>query len=940
MAPKRGWISNSIDAPGYRFLARWSPFVWFRPAGCDCAVRGKLARRVLLIFVAVVLTDMAGVYLLSDRLLQSDAKQLQTEQAKQNVQAAFAALDEASRTLATTASDYADCDRTYSFMADPSNQDISTEFPNAAMENLGINLVAIRDLAGKIVFAKAYDSDAHAGAVVPQEFLDRLFKKLAGQPPAAFDGLAEFPDGPYLISIQPVSNSDHNADSRGMLLLGRRFTERQIARLRAVTQQSLELVRISPNALPPDFSVAFYLLRQNPNAIQVQPIGKHRIAGYGLLHDVFGAPILIMRADAARALYASGVLSWRYTFAGIMSLSIISSIVILVLLQRFVVARVCSLATQVNSIGARKALAERVHADGKDEISLLGQSINVMLNELENRQTQFAFLTENIHQIFWVKNLSGPFEYVSPAFERIFGRSRQTLYDHPDSWVELVHPDDREVAERMKRDYANGNISEFYYRAVSDDGQLHWLWQRSFPTYGTDGRIKQIIGILEDITEFKRTEQALLQAHDKLEQRVAQRTAELAERSELIKLLVESTPGAIYGLDAAGNCTFCNPECLRLLGYNAVEELLGKNAHNTIHHTCTDGTHYEQKDCPVYNSFHTGKDAHVIDEMFWKKDGSSFPVEYSSRQIRRNGEIVGAVVSFADITDRQRKEMELRHSQKLEAVGRLAAGIAHEINTPVQFVGDNARFLLQAFHDGAKLADKYHQLQGAAEHNQITPELLTEVARVHRETDWDYLQQEIPLAIRQMLEGLERVSTIVRGMKEFSHVDRSREKAPGDLNRALESTLIVVRNELKYVADVETDFGALPPVVCHLGDLNQVFLNLLVNAAHAIETANKGAGRKGTILVRTRQVGECAEVSITDSGTGIPEEVRGKMFDPFFTTKEVGKGTGQGLALARAIVVEKHGGTITFETEVGIGTTFVVKLPLNGNLAREEVLLP
>lgn len=158
-----------------------------------------------------------------------------------------------------------------------------------------------------------------------------------------------------------------------------------------------------------------------------------------------------------------------------------------------------------------------------------------------------------------------------------------------------------------------------------------------------------------------------------------------------------------------------------------------------------------------------------------------------------------------------------------------------------------------------------------------------------------------------------------------------------DLNHALDSTLIVARNELKYVAEVECDYGPLPPVVCNLGDLNQVFLNLLINAAHAIADVVKKTGEKGRIKVRTRQEGTWVELSISDTGTGIPREIREKVFDPFFTTKEVGKGTGQGLAIARSIVVTKHGGTLTFHTEAGRGTTFYVRLPVNGKLAPQEV---
>lgn len=622
-----------------------------------------------------------------------------------------------------------------------------------------------------------------------------------------------------------------------------------------------------------------------------------------------------------------------------LGLFLFSAAILLVLPWRLV-SRIRKLSGEAQGIVERNAFAERVCVNGTDELFGVAACLNSAFEQAEKAQTRFQFLTENIPQIFWIQDAkTGAFEYVSPAFEVIWGRPRSTLTENPGSWLELLHPEDREAAQRKKLEQRAGNATDFYYRIVSEDGVTSSLWEHSFPCFGPDGDLRQIAGVTEDITDFKRNEEALLDAHLQLEERVTERTAELAEHSELIKLLVEATPGAIYGIDAEGNCTFCNPACLRLLGYSNAAELLGRKSHDAIHHSRPDGTPYPQTECPVFASFHDGKDAHVSDEVFWRKDGTSIPVEYGSRQIRRHGKVFGAVVTFVDITERRRKEMELRHGQKLEAVGRLAAGIAHEINTPIQFVGDNTRFLQHAFADGLRLMRQYQQLQQAALHGEITAELLDEVARTRQEADWDYLEQEIPRAVEQMLEGLNRVATIVRGMKEFSHVDRSNEKAPSDLTRALESTLIVARNELKYVADVETDFAPLPPVICHLGDLNQVFLNLLVNAAHAIEDAVKGTPRKGKITVCTRRDGDCVEVRIADTGVGIPKEARDRIFDPFFTTKEVGRGTGQGLALARAIVVEKHGGTLTFETELGKGTTFVIRLPIGGNPVREEALV-
>ena len=232
------------------------------------------------------------------------------------------------------------------------------------------------------------------------------------------------------------------------------------------------------------------------------------------------------------------------------------------------------------------------------------------------------------------------------------------------------------------------------------------------------------------------------------------------------------------------------------------------------------------------------------------------------------------------------------------------------------------------------LLSKYQDLRDAAASGNLPSDLLPEVRRLDEESDCAYLLEEIPKALEQTLEGVDRVATIVRAMKEFAHPE-SKEMAAADLNKALQSTLTVARNELKYVADIETDFGDLPLVVCNVGDLNQVFLNLLVNAAHAIGDVVKQSGKKGKIRVRTVAEGRTVLVAVSDTGCGIAEGIRSRIFDPFFTTKEVGRGTGQGLAIARSVVVERHKGTMTFESVLGQGTTFYMRLPVQSGDSSE-----
>jgi signal transduction histidine kinase len=238
------------------------------------------------------------------------------------------------------------------------------------------------------------------------------------------------------------------------------------------------------------------------------------------------------------------------------------------------------------------------------------------------------------------------------------------------------------------------------------------------------------------------------------------------------------------------------------------------------------------------------------------------------------------------------------------------------------------RFLSDSFSDIGRVLDQYGRLLASAKAGACPKDLIEACEEVNRGADLEYLFNEIPKAISQSAEGISRVATIVRAMKEFAHPEGT-EKTAVNLNHAIESTVTVARNEWKYVSDLTTNLDpSLPPVPCLVGEFNQVVLNMIINSSHAVADVVKDTGRKGTITITTAQVNGFAEVRIADTGTGIPEAIRHKIFDPFFTTKGVGKGTGQGLAIARSVVVDKHGGTIHVESEVGRGTTFIIRLPL------------
>ena len=282
---------------------------------------------------------------------------------------------------------------------------------------------------------------------------------------------------------------------------------------------------------------------------------------------------------------------------------------------------------------------------------------------------------------------------------------------------------------------------------------------------------------------------------------------------------------------------------------------------------------------------------------------------------------------MTEMAHRSRLEIELHQAQKLESVGRLAAGIAHEINTPIQFVSDSVHFVRDAVADLTAVVGKLQAVRASVLAGTQSEDVALEAIAAEEQADLPYLFENLPPAVERALEGLERVTTIVRSMKEFAHPDQ-KEMTAVALNRAVQNTIAISRNAYKLVADVETELEDLPPVVCHAGEVKQVVLNIIVNAAHAIEEVVRGTDRRGRITVRTHREAGDVVISIGDTGAGIPAAIQEQVFEPFFTTKEVGRGSGQGLAIARSVIVDKHHGQLTFETATGRGTTFHIRMPL------------
>jgi PAS domain S-box-containing protein len=503
--------------------------------------------------------------------------------------------------------------------------------------------------------------------------------------------------------------------------------------------------------------------------------------------------------------------------------------------------------------------------------------------------------------------------------------AQQAILTHSPSLL-LVDPDmpgmnGLQLCEWTKRQPTTADIPVIFLSSMTEHGQK----AEAFRKGGADFIAKPIE--VEELLLRVGLHLQLSRQHRTLRRTFEEKEAEVQAQlrrsnSELLKLhaAVEQSPSSVIITDVQGRIEYVNHKFSEITGYS-FEEVRGRSP-RMLSTPETPATTYQE----LWGA--------VTHGQIWRgvfrnkrKDGSLFWERTLIAPVHAEGgdTITHLIALKEDITTQREIEGQLQQAQKMEAIGHLAAGIAHEINTPTQFVSDNLSFLRESFDDLLKLLLAYRRVLTVAAERPGQEELIRELGDMEDRADIDYVTANAPNAFESSMDGLRRIGSIVHAMKEFSHPDQ-REMEPADLNAAIINTLTIARNEYKYVADVETSLGDLPPTLCHVGDICQVILNLLVNAAHAIGDVVQMTGKRGLIRVRSMAESGFVRLEIEDNGTGISEAAQKHVFEPFFTTKEVGKGTGQGLALAHNIVVKKHKGTLSFETASGKGTTFIIRL--------------
>jgi PAS domain S-box-containing protein len=508
------------------------------------------------------------------------------------------------------------------------------------------------------------------------------------------------------------------------------------------------------------------------------------------------------------------------------------------------------------------------------------------------RSEQFLAQSQRIaHLGNWTLDLETGTLTWSDEMYRIYGVSPDAFVVTIDTFVALVHPDERSAMRSWIDAVLSGNKpGSLEFRLVRPDGAIRVIEEEGEIRVNAENKPILMVGTAQDVTERKRAEQNLARLHRQHD------------------LILSSAAEGILGLDPEGNHTFVNPAAAKMLGYD-VEELLGRHSHSTWHHTKADGRSYPKEECQIYAAYRDGTVRRVSSEVFWRKDGTSFPVEYASMPIYEQRRLVGAVVTFTDITERTRAERErasleaqFRQAQKMETVGRLAGGIAHDFNNLLTVINGTAELILMDVRDDDPLGADLHVIQHAGQRAaSLTRQLLA------------FSRKQI-----MKLEGL-NLSTLLADLQ-------------GMLQRLIREDIVLVVRPATKVGHVMAD----------VAQIEQVVMNLVVNARDAmphggrltIETRDVALDEAYAAAHPSVQPGPHVMLAISDTGVGMDTETLARIFEPFFTTKELGKGTGLGLSTVYGIV-QQSGGSIGVSSEVGKGTTFTIYLPRVEAVARK-----
>ncbi|HEY9163789.1 MAG TPA: PAS domain S-box protein [Magnetovibrio sp.] len=490
---------------------------------------------------------------------------------------------------------------------------------------------------------------------------------------------------------------------------------------------------------------------------------------------------------------------------------------------------------------------------------------------LRSSETRFDQSQEFANIGTWDWNVQTGELYWSPRIAPLFGYAKGELETTYDNFLAAIHVDDRQsVIDAVHACVADGAEYNIEHRVVWPDGTVRWLLEKGDVVRDASGAPLNMLGVVQDITARKWAESEV--------QRLGHRNA----------LILNAAGDGIYGVDLQGRGTFVNPATTAMLGFDA-DELIGQDLHKVIHHSTAAGEAYPEDRCPIYMAFKDGKERKVSDEVFWRKDGSSIAVEYTSTPIIEGGEIKGAVVVFRDVSERKQLQAQLIQSSKMATLGEMATGVAHELNQPLNVI-----------------SMAVNNIKNRLERGTAEP---------------DYLDDKLDKVMSQV----QRAAAIIDHMRIFGRTPNS-EMSVLNTEDMVDGSLSLIGEQLRLAnIDVRKDMEAGEFYIRgHQVQIEQVLLNLFANAHDVLKGKEESDKR---ILVRIFDDAQAKQVKIEveDSGGGIAPEHMTRIFEPFYTTKEIGKGTGLGLSISYGIVTEM-GGTLTVRNGEK-GACFTIALP-------------
>lgn len=856
-----------------------------------------LVARVTLVVVAVAALFAGCMAVLTREIVQDRFADVERDLVLRNraVLARVVAAEVGS--VATTATDWAQWDDLYDFAGGRNPAFGVVELGDRALERLRLDLVLFTGNDGGVLHRDIAPGLREAGRR-PETAIVRALARSAGarDPAVAVAGLLDTDSGPMVLAARRITRTDGSGTPPGFLVLARRLDPKRLSAELSVLPSTVLLLG-SSSAQTDGFSHRLAAeLVSAPDGARLD-LRSTDMSDFQLFRDFNGDPAFLLETRMERPVWAAGVETTRLLLA-IAGVGTVLALMTLILVFRQIVTGPLNrltrhvLALQSATAGARPGPMP-CRGQG-DEIGTLAREFEALVAARDADAVELARLAaavDHAADAIAVLDRYGHIAYVNARYEEQTGfRADEVIGRPPGRGIGM-----RQHHADLWQTVRSGEVWSGLIETTRRDGRQATEEVTVAPIRDADGEITSYVAVMRDVT------------------------ARLAAEAELRKLaaIAEHAAESIAVLDADGLVEYVNPAFERQRG-RTLAEVAGTRP----------GDNEQGLDDP---SVYAGIWATVMAGEPWSgrlnvrlRDGRVLTEDAVLSPVRdAEGRVSHVVVILHDVTARVGLEGQLSQARKLEAVGRLAAGVAHEINTPIHYVGDNVHFLVESFACLGRLLGDVARLAGDAGDGAVPASVLRQLLA---DAEVDYLRAEIPQALRQSLDGIDRVAEIVRSMKELANP--AQELVITDVNPVVRSAVTMTAAQCRGVAEVQLDLAAeLPGIPCVPGGLNQSLISMLVNAAEAIAAARlAGDARRGTIRVTTRRVADGVEIVVSDSGKGMPEHVRERVFDPFFTTKPEGQGTGQGLAVAHSLI-QRLGGGIRVESEPGRGATFTIRLP-------------